>query len=32
MGHFTVIDPDPERARQRAMAARAAIGIVDAAH
>ena len=30
MGHFTVLDGDPERARQVAMAARAAIGIVDA--
>ncbi|MCB1940592.1 MAG: 5-(carboxyamino)imidazole ribonucleotide synthase [Candidatus Accumulibacter sp.] len=30
MGHFTVVDADPERARQLAMAARAAIGIVDA--
>ncbi len=31
MGHFTVVDADPERARQLALAARAAIGIVDAA-
>jgi 5-(carboxyamino)imidazole ribonucleotide synthase len=30
MGHFTVLDADPERARQVAMTARAAIGIVDA--
>ncbi len=30
MGHFTVLDADPERARELAMAARAAIGIVDA--
>ncbi|MCC2866248.1 MAG: 5-(carboxyamino)imidazole ribonucleotide synthase [Candidatus Accumulibacter phosphatis] len=30
MGHFTVLDGDPERARRVAMAARAAIGIVDA--
>ncbi|MCM8596975.1 5-(carboxyamino)imidazole ribonucleotide synthase [Accumulibacter sp.] len=30
MGHFTVLDADPERARQTALAARAAIGIVDA--
>ena len=30
MGHFTVVDADPERARELAMAARAAIGIVDA--
>jgi 5-(carboxyamino)imidazole ribonucleotide synthase len=31
MGHFTVIvDDDPERARQLALAARAAIGICDA--
>lgn len=29
MGHFTVVDDDPETARQRALAARAAIGIVD---
>jgi 5-(carboxyamino)imidazole ribonucleotide synthase len=31
MGHFTVLDADPERARQVAMTARSAIGIVDAA-
>lgn len=30
MGHFTVIDADPVKAQQTAMAARAAIGIVDA--
>ncbi len=30
MGHFTVVDADPERARELAMAARAAIGICDA--
>jgi 5-(carboxyamino)imidazole ribonucleotide synthase len=29
MGHFTVVDDDPETARERALAARAAIGIVD---
>ena len=29
MGHFTVLDADPEKAQARAMAARAAIGIVD---
>ena len=31
MGHFTVVDDDPEKARAVALAARAAIGIVDAA-
>jgi len=30
MGHFTVLDDDPEQARELAMAARALIGIVDA--
>ena len=30
MGHFTVVDADPERTRELAMAARAAIGIFDA--
>jgi len=30
MGHFTVVDDDPQQARERALAARAAIGIVDA--
>jgi 5-(carboxyamino)imidazole ribonucleotide synthase len=30
MGHFTVIDGDPEQARQLALAARAAIGIGNA--
>ncbi len=30
MGHFTVLDEDPAKARDRALAARAAIGIVDA--
>jgi len=30
MGHFTVLDPDPEKAQARAMYARAAIGIADA--
>jgi 5-(carboxyamino)imidazole ribonucleotide synthase len=30
MGHFTVVDDDPEKAREVALAARAAIGIVDA--
>ena len=29
MGHFTVLDTDPDRAREKAMAARAAIGISD---
>ncbi|MCB1931191.1 MAG: 5-(carboxyamino)imidazole ribonucleotide synthase [Candidatus Accumulibacter sp.] len=31
MGHFTVVDDDPEKARAVALAARAAIGIIDAA-
>ncbi|MCM8599852.1 MAG: 5-(carboxyamino)imidazole ribonucleotide synthase [Candidatus Accumulibacter sp.] len=31
MGHFTVLDNDPLRARELALAARTAIGIVDAA-
>lgn len=31
MGHFTVVDRDPQRARELAMQARAAIGISDAA-
>ncbi len=31
MGHFTVIDSDPERALHNALAARSAIGIDDAA-
>jgi 5-(carboxyamino)imidazole ribonucleotide synthase len=30
MGHFTVLDADPAKAQARALAARAAIGIVDA--
>ncbi|WP_313950951.1 5-(carboxyamino)imidazole ribonucleotide synthase [Accumulibacter sp.] len=30
MGHFTVLDADPGKARELAMAARAAIGILDA--
>ena len=30
MGHFTVLDADPEKAQARAMLARAAIGIVGA--
>jgi len=30
MGHFTVVDEDPEKARAVALAARTAIGIVDA--
>ena len=30
MGHFTVLDADPEKAQARAMLARTAIGIVDA--
>ncbi|RDE50138.1 MAG: 5-(carboxyamino)imidazole ribonucleotide synthase [Candidatus Accumulibacter meliphilus] len=30
MGHFTVVDEDPEKARAVALAARSAIGIVDA--
>lgn len=30
MGHFTVVNADPQRARELAMAARTAIGIVDA--
>ena len=29
MGHFTVLDTDPDRAREKAMAARVAIGIND---
>jgi 5-(carboxyamino)imidazole ribonucleotide synthase len=30
MGHFTVLDADPAKAQERAMAARAAIGIAEA--